>query len=109
MVALLQALAKMSSETHGEWVPFASRLAERATGLVQTGVLPVGGGLWKLISEQILLPVIDADLQASLPIPPAGVPCTHARTGAPCMQVQMQQTGPAGHAARCSRLSVHRV
>ena len=62
--ACVQALAKMSPEAHGEWVPFAARLAERATGLVHAGTLPVGGGLWTLIVDQLLLPVIDADLQA---------------------------------------------
>ena len=47
-----------------EWVPFAARLAERTANLVQTAVLPVGDGLWTLIVEQLLLPVIDTDLQA---------------------------------------------
>ena len=59
----MQVLAKTPADALGEWVPFATRLAERATGLVQNSTLPVGGGLWALIFEQLLLPVIDADLQ----------------------------------------------
>ena len=47
-----------------DWVPFATRLAERTANLVQAAVLPVGGGLETLIVEQLLLPVIDTNLQA---------------------------------------------
>ena len=66
-----QALARMPQETLGEWVPFAARLAERVGSLVQAGVLPVGGGLWTLITEQLLLPVIDSDLQVRCPAHPS--------------------------------------
>ena len=63
--SLYQALEKGAAEAHGEWVPFAARLAQRMASLVQAGSLAVGSPLWNLLLEHILLRLIDSDLQVT--------------------------------------------
>ena len=64
-VLLIQALEKGAADAHGEWVPFAARLAQRMASLVQAGSLAVGGPLWALLLEHVLLRLIDSDLQVT--------------------------------------------
>lgn len=55
-----------------EWAPFAATLAGRLAHLLARGQLAVGGPLWQLALEQLLLRCVDTETQV-VPAPPLTV------------------------------------
>lgn len=58
-------LSNVGSAVKGvaEWAPFAATLAGRLAHLLARGQLTVGGPLWQLALEQLLLRCVDTETQ----------------------------------------------